>query len=118
MYSYARLFNLVIHYELGNFDLLEYTIKSTVRYLQKRMRDFPVEKLIIEQFKKLIRTQSAAEKRTIFQNFRDQLKIEIRRPEDEVVLKYFDFNSWLDSKISGESFEELVQSSVKSQQIT
>lgn len=113
LYSYARLFNLVLHYELGNYDLLEYTIKSTVRYLQKRMRDFPVEKLIIEQFKKLIRAQSAADKRKVFQHFREQLDLLIQKPEDEVVLKYFDFKSWLESKISGESFEELVQQNVR-----
>src|SRR5690606_22553203 len=35
IYSYARLFNLVIHYELGNYDLLEYITKSTSRYLTK-----------------------------------------------------------------------------------
>jgi tetratricopeptide (TPR) repeat protein len=117
LYSYARLFNLVIHYELGNYDLLEYTIKSTVRYLQKRMRDFPVEKLIIEQFKKLIRTQSATDKRNILQNFREQLKQEMRRPEDEVVLRYFDFHAWIESKLSGENFEQLVQRSVSKKQL-
>lgn len=117
LYSYARLFNLVIHFELGNFDLLEYTIKSTVRYLQKRMRDFPLEKLIIEQFKKLIRTQNASERRSVFLNFREQLKHEIKRPEDAVILKYFDFIAWLESKITEERFEDLVQRSVRESQL-
>lgn len=112
LYSYARLFNLVIHFELGNNDLLEYTIKSTVRYLQKRTRDFPIEKLIIEQFKKLIRTQSVTERRSIFISFRDQFNKLLVGPEDAVILKYFDFVSWLESKITNDSFEEIVQKSL------
>lgn len=113
LYSYARLFNLVLHYELGNHDLLEYTIKSTVRYLQKRTRDFPIEKLIIEQFKKLIRTQSVTERRNIFIQFKEQFQHLLKGPEDEVVLRYFDFPSWIESKINNNSFEEIVQKSVR-----
>src|SRR3990170_2173679 len=32
---YARLLHLIAHYELGNFDLLEYLIKSVYRYMSK-----------------------------------------------------------------------------------
>ena len=32
---YARLLHLIAHYELGNFDLLEYLIKSVYRYMAK-----------------------------------------------------------------------------------
>ena len=32
---YARLLHLIAHYELGNFDLLEYLIKSVYRFMAK-----------------------------------------------------------------------------------
>lgn len=116
LYSYARLFNLILHYELGNYDLLEYTIKSTVRYLQKRMRDFPVERIIIENMKKLIRTQSAADKKKTFQAFREQLEQNLQTTEDRVILKYFDFLSWIDSKLEGDTFEDIVQRRISASQ--
>jgi tetratricopeptide (TPR) repeat protein len=106
IFSYARLFNLVIHYELGNHDLLEYTIKSTARYLQKRERDFPIEKHIMEQMKKLIRTQSASDRVKIFEGFKSGLRKLLKGPEDMIVLKYFDFNIWIESKINNTSYEE------------
>ncbi|MCB0761936.1 MAG: hypothetical protein KDC12_10475, partial [Flavobacteriales bacterium] len=53
LYSYARLFNLVIHFELGNFDLLEYITKSTQRYLHKRQRDYEFEKMVIDMVRRL-----------------------------------------------------------------
>jgi tetratricopeptide (TPR) repeat protein len=40
IYSFARLFNLVIHYELGNYDFLEYVVKSASRYLNKQERNY------------------------------------------------------------------------------
>ncbi|MFN8775487.1 MAG: tetratricopeptide repeat protein [Flavobacteriales bacterium] len=98
LYSYARLFNLAIHYELGNFDLLEYTIKSTLRYLQKRERDFPLEKTIIDYFKKLIRTPQQ-DRAPIFRSFRKEMEHLSKSPENEVVLRYFDLVKWIDFKL-------------------
>lgn len=100
IYSYARLFNLAIHFELGNYDLLEYTIKSTVRYLQKRERDFPMEKVIIEYFKRIIKSQPSADRKKIFESFRNEMEELLKEPENEVVLKYFDFIHWIDKKIA------------------
>ncbi|MBK8953662.1 MAG: hypothetical protein IPM85_16900, partial [Chitinophagaceae bacterium] len=40
---YARLLHLIAHYELGNFDLLEYLIKSVYRYMSKMQNMSRVE---------------------------------------------------------------------------
>ncbi|MBI1268019.1 MAG: hypothetical protein GC193_11375 [Cryomorphaceae bacterium] len=99
IYSYARLFNLVIHYELGNYDLLEYITKSTQRYLSKRQRDYLLEKLVIDYMRKLIRTTSIDERSAIFMRFKEELEPMVLGPEDRIVLKYFDFIKWIDSKV-------------------
>lgn len=112
IYSYARLFNLAVHFELGNYDLLEYTIKSTVRYLEKRDRAFPFEKLIIEHFRKLIRTNNPADKKAAFVRFKADMDKVVKGSEDEVVLKYFDFAKWVDTKLENIPFSStLVKSS-------
>jgi hypothetical protein len=106
LYGYARLFNIVVHYELGNSDLLEYTIKSTSRYLQKRMRDFEVEKLILEQFKKLIRIRTAVERKEQFIDFRKKLNELAKHEDGNALLRYFDFNAWIVSKLEQAPFED------------
>lgn len=111
-YSYLRLYNLAVHYELGNNSLLQYAIQSTTRYLQKRMRDFPVEKVIIQHFKKLIRADSLAEKKRAYKRFQEHLLSVIQTPEDKVILRYFDFVSWLESKVEGISMSEAVKRDV------
>jgi hypothetical protein len=106
LYGYARLFNIVVHYELGNSDLLEYTIKSTSRYLQKRMRDFDIEKLILDQFKKLIRLRSERERKEQMLDFRDKLNRLAVHDECKALLRYFDFQTWVESKLGNSSFED------------
>jgi len=110
-YSYIRLYNLAVHYELGNTGLLQYTIQSTTRYLQKRTRDFPVEKAIIQNFRKLIKTETAADKKKAFTRFREDLNEVIQTPEDRVIMRYFDYLTWIESKLSGQSLSDVMRKS-------
>jgi hypothetical protein len=116
LYGYARLFNIVIHYELGNGDLLEYAIKSTSRFLQKRMRDFNAEKLILDQFKKLIRAAGATAVSEQLIEFRSKLDDLLSSEDSHVLIKYFDFPVWLDAKIEKTSFEVIAHQRIQEKQ--
>ena len=108
LFSYARLFNLVIHFELQNYDLLEYITKSTQRYLMRRQRDYNLEKLVIDHLRKLIRESKSKDIVTKYTEFKAQLVELVTEPEDQIVLKYFDFLSWINSKIESTSFSKAV----------
>ncbi|MFT4678477.1 MAG: tetratricopeptide (TPR) repeat protein [Flavobacteriales bacterium] len=112
LYSYARLFNLVIHFELANFDLLEYITKSTQRYLHKRQRDFEFEKLVIDMIRKLIRLTNVIDRKEMFIQFSGKLEELAHQPGDRVVLKYFDFRKWVDSKIDNATFSEAIKKAI------
>jgi hypothetical protein len=112
LFSYARLFNLAIHYELQNLDLLEYITKSTQRYLVRRQRDYEIEKLVIEHVRKLIRTPNPDRIKAKLEKFKTVLKNTITEPEDQILLKYFDFIAWLDSKIQNCDFQQAVRANL------
>jgi pentatricopeptide repeat protein len=109
LYSYARLFNLVIHFELGNFDLLEYITKSTQRYLHKRQRDFDFEKVVIEYMRKLIRANNPIDRKDIYVSFEASLNELTSASGDQIVLRYFDFRKWIESKIENATFAETIK---------
>ncbi len=109
LYSYARLFNLVLHYELDNRSLLQYIIKSTYRYLRKRKRDLEAETVILDHIKRLARVNNRNELRGLFQNLKDRLDGLFEDNREKVILEYFDFQSWLDSKLQDISFSEAVK---------
>ncbi|NNC82072.1 MAG: hypothetical protein HKN79_00705 [Flavobacteriales bacterium] len=108
IYGYARLFNLVIHYELGNNELLEYIIKSTHRYLNKRKRAYDIEALVITYLKKLSKAYDKNDEKKIMEKMRPELSKVLKNDADKVILEYFDFESWVNSKIKDTSFSELV----------
>ncbi len=109
LYAYTRIFNLAIHYELGNSDLLDYSIKSTLRYLQKRNRDFEIEMLILDQFKKLIKLRSIATKREQFSEFSYKLEKLSKTEDCNTLFRYFDIRSWVYSKLKSIPMEETLR---------
>ena len=108
VYAYARIFNLVIHYELNNIDLLHYIIKSTQRYLGKQQQQYKVEKLLVEFFKKAIKPNLSEQTASLFANLHDELRQLFSDESQRVILEYFDFSSWIKSKVEGKSFQEMV----------
>lgn len=109
IYNFARMFNLIIHFELGNYDLLEYVIKSTARYLKKQKKDYQVEFLIIKYLKKLIKLDDKSTRSVVYDKMFVDLNEAFKKPSERVVLQYFDYLSWADSKVKGISFAEAVQ---------
>ncbi len=106
IYSYARIFNLVVHYELGNFELLEYVIKSTTRYLNKRQRDFELELTILNFMKRLAKRTSGQSQESVLLEFKSELQKHFQNETDQIILEYFNFPAWVESKLKGTSFRE------------
>jgi len=106
IYSFARLFNLVVHYELGNYDLLEYIIKSTFRYLSKRQRDHTLELTILNFMRRLARNKKKKDEVPLFEEFEADLNHCLEKETDRTILSHFNYPAWIRSKINGVSFAE------------
>jgi tetratricopeptide (TPR) repeat protein len=112
IYSFSRIFNLVIHFELDNHDFLEYDMKSTARYLNKHDKDYEVEKLFIKEMKALSRVDNELDRKELFVDFSNKLDKLLEIDRENVILEYFDLRSWLRSKLEGKEFAETVASTV------
>ena len=113
IYSFARLFNLVIHYELGNYDFLEYVIKSTNRYLNKQERNYEIENTCIKQIRKLSKTPVEVNRIEIFDKLNEEISVLLNDQNERVVLEYFNIDAWVKSKINKTSFEDSIRLSIK-----
>ncbi len=109
LFTYARLFNLVVHYELGNYDLLEYILRSTQRFLNKRQRAHPTETVLIEHLRRLARTAQPAARRELHRSLHDRLVELMQDPQERIALKYFDVLAWSHARVEGISFSEAVR---------
>ncbi len=113
----SRVFNLILHFELGNVILLESLIKSTYRFLKKGNRLQAIEKAFLSFINAVMKAQSKSEKHTCFQKFKKQL-IAIQG-SSEVRISSFDLMAWVDSKLLNADFAEIVKNNlVKSVELT
>lgn len=109
IHCFARILNLLIHYELGNSELLEYIVKSTYRYLQNRKRLFKVETIILKFLKKYPYWMRQEELLGGFHELYEEL---LKLKDDSFekhAFEYFDFISWLESKTKSLDFSKLVR---------
>ncbi|MGQ0826763.1 MAG: hypothetical protein ACT4ON_00055 [Bacteroidota bacterium] len=110
LYCFAKIFNLIIHYELGKKDLLEYTVKSCYRYLYSRNRLYKFETTVLEFLKNKAPIQNNKKNMiTTFSALRDKLIDLSKDTYEKKALEYFDYISWLESKINDRSFAEIVK---------
>ncbi|MCB0795538.1 MAG: hypothetical protein KDB88_12440, partial [Flavobacteriales bacterium] len=111
IFTYSRLFNLVVHYELGNYDLLEYIVRSTHRFLSKRDRANEMETLLIEHIKKLARANTESARKELYTSLYGRIVDLMKDPAESLALKYFNFTAWARSKAEGIPFAEAMAAS-------
>ncbi|MDX2361221.1 MAG: hypothetical protein QNK23_10470 [Crocinitomicaceae bacterium] len=110
IYSFSRLFNLVIHFELENYDFLDYVIKSTNRYLSKHERDYELENVCIKHIRKLAKTPTTVNRMEYYEKMYADITTLLEDHNERVVLEYFNITAWIESKMKKIPFDEAVRS--------
>lgn len=109
MQSFMRMLNLLIHFELGNYNYLEYVTQSSASFLYKLEAMGEIEKEIIQFIEKTWpKLSSKTEQRTAFRTLSDRI---VALSEDEFekqALYFLDLISWTESKARGEDFADVV----------
>jgi tetratricopeptide (TPR) repeat protein len=103
---YARLLHLIAHYELGNYDLLEYLVKSVYRFMSKMNNLSTVEE---EVFKFIRKSFSLSPQKLIpaFKSLKDKLERLESNPLESRSFMYLDIIGWLESKILNVPIQEI-----------
>ncbi|MBL7744807.1 MAG: hypothetical protein JNN00_15145 [Chitinophagaceae bacterium] len=109
---YARLLHLIAHYELGNFELLEYLTKSVYRFMAKMGSLSQVE----EEMFRFLRHSFAVGAQTLkpeFEKLLEKLKQYEGNPQETRAFAYLDVISWLESKINGVHVQDVIREKYK-----
>jgi hypothetical protein len=109
VHCFARILNLISHFELGNTDIIDYYIKSTYRFLLARDDLNNYQQYILKFLKNLTKETTDSELVKRFEHLRAQLLTLIDNPYESRSFSYFDIISWLESKIQKRSVQEVIQ---------
>jgi hypothetical protein len=107
LHCHARILNLLVHYELGNFENLEFYAASTVRFLTRRKKLSAMESLVIDMIRKLLAAPEGPAARGILAQTLKKIR-ETGSPALEAV-SLLDTAAWIEAKLTGESFATVVR---------
>ncbi|MFZ9660767.1 MAG: hypothetical protein ACO29O_02725 [Chitinophagaceae bacterium] len=108
LHCYARLLHLIAHYELGNYDLLGYLIRSVYRFMSKMQNLSVVEKEIF-RFLRLSIPVDRSSVRKAFEILLNKLKRYENNPLESRSFMYLDIISWLESKMEGLDVQDVIR---------
>lgn len=109
IHGIARILNLVVHFEIGNMDMLPYAIKSSERFLSKRNRLYGLEKRMLKFFRKMSRISGVNKQRDYFLQLKKDIMASADEPAIKTAYEYFDFMNWINSKLSGEKMAVIIK---------
>lgn len=105
---YSRLLHLIAHYELGNFDLLEYLIKSVYRYMAKMENLSKVEEEMFAFLRRSFHVGAHA-LTPEFEKLLNKLRKYEGNPLEARAFAYLDVISWLESKINKVNVQDVIR---------
>jgi len=108
-FSFAKLLMMFIHYDLKNYELLEYQVRSYQRLMEKTGRQYKCEKIIIDFFKAVTVTDSKKMRLQRLQEVKQQVHALFKTYYERGISFYFDLQSWIESELSGTGFAQMVQ---------
>lgn len=115
--DFARIFQIVIHYELGNYDLVEYLFRSTYRHYRSKRKLYRYEKIIFEYTKKLISAWEPRKLEELASSLYDSLWELARNPQGKEPAGLYELIFWLQAKVEGMSLREVYQKRVKERMV-
>jgi hypothetical protein len=95
----AKILNLVVHYELNNYDHLSFILRTTKNFLTKQKRDYTVELMLIRFLKKAIAPGIPSPEQ--WEEFEIKLKSVLLNEKNHLSDFGFDYLSWVQRKKAG-----------------
>lgn len=111
-YSFAKLLLMFIHYDLKNYELLEYQVRSYQRLMRKTERLYKCEKIMLDFFNTVSATHTKKQRQQQLEELKKQITTVFKNPYERGFSFYFDIHSWIESQLTGKDFAYVVQKSI------
>lgn len=99
VYLYTRLLRVMVLFDAGDYESLEYALMSLHRYLNKRNQKFKFEKALIRFLKKSFEVAPGKAIVPYFSKLRDELTVLMEDPAEPYHLRHFGIVAWLDQHL-------------------
>lgn len=102
----TRIYCLILHYEMGNLDLLENTFPREVKYFQKTTSQEEIEQTLLIYLGKSLQNPTDTE---IFVKLKAELNhVTFKKYLTTNIQDVFNLDAWIESKYKAKPFKELI----------
>jgi hypothetical protein len=103
--SFARIMRLIILWEKGEEEMLPGAAMSVYRFLSKRKKLFKFENIVLQFIRdELPQMNTRSRQQVAFERFLNQLETLAKDAFEKKVLEYFDFITWVESKLKRKDY--------------
>ncbi len=112
VYLFARLLSLVIHYELKNYDLLEYMVENTYKFFRDKHVMSKADSILLTHFKRLLKAETSSHSE-LFDELHHQLTKLQAENNVQNLFAMFSFDAWAYAHAAGTSMQEGMKHKLK-----
>ena len=106
-FIHAHLLNLIIHFELEHYELMDYIHGSTLNFYKKRNKLYKTELAVLNFLKQIKDLQQNRDLKKNYLDLKKELESIKESNFEKVGLDLFNFNLWADSKIKNCTIADL-----------
>lgn len=109
LHASTRILTMVLQFELGRSEMLEYLARSTYRFLNKLEGLYKFEEVMLSFMKKFSKDDSLRNNKEVFIRLKSDLEDAGYEPSERNALSTLDLISWVDSKITSQPLHEILK---------
>ncbi len=110
--GFARLLNLVAHYEAGHYRLLESMIESVYRYQKQRQQLYEVERQVLSFLRKVNFVEERHIREALFRALYSRMEDLRKIPSEARAFNYFDFGIWAQAHLKRQPLATVFRSRI------
>ena len=104
------MLTLILYFEMGEDELFVRSYRSLYRVLMKWQDRYSMEINILKSIRKFPLLLERITEAEFFSNLKAQIQMIREDPQHGRAVQYFNFDTWLESKIKGTSILEVIRS--------
>ncbi len=109
LHASTRILTMILQFELGRSELLEYLARSTYRFLNKLEGLYRFEEIMLAFMKRFSKNDTLRQDKNVFIKLKSDLLDAGYEPGERNALSTLDLVSWVDSKIEERPLHEILK---------
>ena len=105
----CRIYEIMLHYELKNIQMLMSRTEAARSYFKRSGIENKLENTMLQALSKLVYATDKIEEQNVFAKLKKELNAQVKIPSEKIKLEYFNFQLWIESKLTNVSLAEIIK---------